>query len=448
MTFSKKMSDTIAAIATAHGVGSISIVRLSGERALEFALKLSHKTKLTPRHATFTKLFNQNNEIIDEAIMIYFKAPYSFTGEDIVEFQTHGGFSVSEVLLEELVSLGARLALAGEFSKRACLNGKMTPLKALNIQDLILSKSALAAKIIARNMQGNLGELLEKIRTDLVKTLAFVETSIDYADDDLPSDLLEQISTMCEENSKILKEIYTLSQSKKGLIEGFKIAIVGKPNVGKSSLLNALLSYERAIVSDIAGTTRDTIEENFKLGTHLLRIIDTAGIRESKDVIEQIGVALSKKSLEDADIILAVFDASRVQDKEDEKIFDLLANTDKKIFWILNKSDLENVFKNTQNKNFIKLSAQKDITLLKEELQNYLNSFDSEGIMVSSLDLINACKISSEAIFRAKGLLEESSLELFAFELNLAINELARFTKDFQRDEILDEMFGNFCLGK
>ncbi|KAJ9956619.1 tRNA uridine-5-carboxymethylaminomethyl(34) synthesis GTPase MnmE [Campylobacter jejuni] len=442
------MSDTIAAIATAHGVGSISIVRLSGERALEFALKLSHKTKLTPRHATFTKLFNQNNEIIDEAIMIYFKAPYSFTGEDIVEFQTHGGFSVSEVLLEELVSLGARLALAGEFSKRACLNGKMTPLKALNIQDLILSKSALAAKIIARNMQGNLGELLEKIRTDLVKTLAFVETSIDYADDDLPSDLLEQISTMCEENSKILKEIYMLSQSKKGLIEGFKIAIVGKPNVGKSSLLNALLSYERAIVSDIAGTTRDTIEENFKLGTHLLRIIDTAGIRESKDVIEQIGVALSKKSLEDADIILAVFDASRVQDKEDEKIFDLLANTDKKIFWILNKSDLENVFKNTQNKNFIRLSAQKDITLLKEELQNYLNSFDSEGIMVSSLDLINACKISSEAIFRAKGLLEESSLEFFAFELNLAINELARFTKDFQRDEILDEMFGNFCLGK
>ncbi|HED9845379.1 TPA: tRNA uridine-5-carboxymethylaminomethyl(34) synthesis GTPase MnmE [Campylobacter jejuni] len=442
------MSDTIAAIATAHGVGSISIVRLSGERALEFALKLSHKTKLIPRHATFTKLFNQNNEIIDEAIMIYFKAPYSFTGEDIVEFQTHGGFSVSEVLLEELVSLGARLALAGEFSKRACLNGKMTPLKALNIQDLILSKSALAAKIIARNMQGNLGELLEKIRTDLVKTLAFVETSIDYADDDLPSDLLEQISTMCEENSKILKEIYTLSQSKKGLIEGFKIAIVGKPNVGKSSLLNALLSYERAIVSDIAGTTRDTIEESFKLGTHLLRIIDTAGIRESKDVIEQIGVALSKKSLEDADIILAVFDASRVQDKEDEKIFDLLANTDKKIFWILNKSDLENVFKNTQNKNFIKFSAQKDITLLKEELQNYFNSFDSEGIMVSSLDLINACKISSEAIFRAKGLLEESSLELFAFELNLAINELARFTKDFQRDEILDEMFGNFCLGK
>lgn len=442
------MNDTIVAIATAHGVGSISIVRLSGKKALEFALKLSKKTKLTPRHATFTKLFNQNDEIIDEAIMIYFKAPFSFTGEDIVEFQTHGGFSVSEILLEELVNLGARLALAGEFSKRACLSGKMTPLKALNIQDLILSKSALAAKIIARNMQGNLGELLEKIRTDSVKTLAFVETSIDYADDDLPSDLLEQISTMCEDNAKILREIYTLSQSKKGLIEGFKIAIIGKPNVGKSSLLNALLSYERAIVSDIAGTTRDTIEESFKLGTHLLRIMDTAGIRESKDAIEQIGVALSKKSLEDADIILAVFDASRKEDEEDEEIFKLLKNSDKKIFWILNKNDLKNVFINTHNKNFIKLSAKKDIALLKQELQNYLNSFDSEGIMVSSLDFINACKISSEAIVRAKELLKENSLELFAFEFNLAIDELARFTKDFQRDEILDEMFGNFCLGK
>lgn len=442
------MNDTIAAIATAYGVGSICIVRLSGEKALKIALKLSRKKNLTPRQAIFTKLFNQNNELIDEAIMIYFKAPFSFTGEDIVEFQTHGGFSVSEILLEELVGLGARLALAGEFSKRACLNGKMTPLKALNIQELILSKSALAAKIIARNLQGKLGELLEKIRTDLVKTLAFVEASIDYADDDLPSDLLEQIAKMCEENAKILKEIYTLSQSKKGLIEGFKIAIIGKPNVGKSSLLNALLSYERAIVSDIAGTTRDTIEESFKLGTHLLRIIDTAGIRESKDSIEQMGVALSKKSLEDADIILAVFDASREEDEEDEKIFELLANTDKKIFWILNKNDLARVFKNTQNKNFIKLSAQKDLTLLKKQLQNYLNSFDSEGIMVSSLELIQSCKISSEAIFRAKELLKENSLELFAFELNLALSELAKFTKDFQRSEILDEMFGNFCLGK
>ncbi|MFB1644689.1 tRNA uridine-5-carboxymethylaminomethyl(34) synthesis GTPase MnmE [Campylobacter molothri] len=442
------MNDTIVAIATAHGIGSISIIRLSGVKSLEIALKISKKKELTPRYATFTKLYNHKDEFLDEAILIYFKAPFSFTGEDIVEFQIHGGFSVSEILLDELVNLGARLAQAGEFSKRACLNGKMTPLKALNIQDLIVSKSALAAKVIARNMRGDLGELLDKIRTDLVKTLAFVETSIDYADDDLPLDLLEQISLMCQDNAKILREIYTISQSKKGLIEGFKIAIVGKPNVGKSSLLNALLSYKRAIVSDIAGTTRDTIEENFKLGSYLLRIIDTAGIRESKDEIEQIGVELSKRSLKDADIILAVFDSSKEEDKEDLEIYNLLQNSDKKIFWILNKTDLYEVFENSKNIDFIRLSAQNDINLLKEELEKYLNSFDAEDTIVSSLELINSCKIASEAILRAKALLQENSLELFAFELNLAIDELSKFTKDFERDEILDAMFSNFCLGK
>lgn len=442
------MSETIAASATAYGIGSISIIRVSGTRALELGLKLTQKNELKPRYAHFSKLFNQKNEFIDEAIVIYFKAPFSFTGEDCVEFQIHGGFSVSEILLEELISLGARLAKPGEFSKRACLNGKMSPIKALNIQDLILSKSANAAKIIARNMQGTLGELLEKIRLDLVKTLAFVETSIDYADDDLPLDLLEQIRIMCEENAKILKEIYTLSQSKKGLIEGFKIAIIGKPNVGKSSLLNALLSYKRAIVSPFAGTTRDTIEESFKLGTHLLRIIDTAGIRESFDEIEQIGIELSKKSLEDADIVLALFDNSRIQDKEDEKVFELLKQSNKKIFYILNKCDLTQYFEKPKNLEFIELSIEKDLSILRENLEKYLNTLDSEGFLVSSMDLINACKISSEAIFRAKELLQENSLELFAFELNLAIDELAKFTKEFSRDEILDEMFSNFCLGK
>lgn len=441
------MSETIVALATAHGIGSISIVRVSGERALEFGLKITRKN-LNPRYATFCKLYNLKGDFIDEAIVIYFKAPKSFTGEDVVEFQLHGGFSVSEILLEELLKLGAHLAKPGEFSKRACINGKMSALKALTIQDLILSKSALAAKIIAKNMQGKLAELLEKIRLDLVKTLAFVETSIDYADEDLPLNLILQIQTMCEENAKILNEIYTLSQKKKGLIEGFKIAIIGKPNVGKSSLLNSLLSYERAIVSPFAGTTRDTIEENFKLGTHFLRIIDTAGIRNSTDNIEQKGIELSKKSLEDSDIILAVFDASRKEDEQDFEIYELLKQSQKKIFFILNKCDLELKFQNQNAYNFIKISTKNDINALENALENYLNTQDTDGIMLSSLSLIHSCKNASEAINRAKKLLDESCLELFAFELNLAIDELAKFTKNFDRSEILDEMFSHFCLGK
>ena len=380
--------------------------------------------------------------------MIYFKAPFSFTGEDVVEFQIHGGFSVSEILLDELLKNDVRLAKAGEFSKRACLNGKMSALKALNIQDLINAKSAKSAKIIARNMQGTLANLIEKIRLDLIKSLAFVETSIDYADDDLPSDLMEQIRMMCEENARILEEIYTLSQSKKALLEGFKIAIIGKPNAGKSSLLNALLAYERAIVSPLAGTTRDFIEESLKIGTHLVKIMDTAGIRESEEELEKIGIELSKKSLNEADIILALFDSSREFDEEDKEILNLLKNSEKKVFYLLNKCDLKPQFENLNEIDLIKISAKEDITPLKKALESYLNSLDSEGFLVSSLDFINACKKASEAIQRAKTLLDERVLELFAFELNVAIEELAKFTKDFKREEILDEMFSNFCLGK
>ena len=351
-------------------------------------------------------------------------------------------------LLDELLKNDVRLAKAGEFSKRACLNGKMSALKALNIQDLINAKSAKSAKIIARNMQGTLANLIEKIRLDLIKSLAFVETSIDYADDDLPSDLMEQIRMMCEENARILEEIYTLSQSKKALLEGFKIAIIGKPNAGKSSLLNALLAYERAIVSPLAGTTRDFIEESLKIGTHLVKIMDTAGIRESEEELEKIGIELSKKSLNEADIILALFDSSREFDEEDKEILNLLKNSEKKVFYLLNKCDLKPQFENLNEIDLIKISAKEDITPLKKALESYLNSLDSEGFLVSSLDFINACKKASEAIQRAKTLLDERVLELFAFELNVAIEELAKFTKDFKREEILDEMFSNFCLGK
>ncbi|EAK9944695.1 tRNA uridine-5-carboxymethylaminomethyl(34) synthesis GTPase MnmE [Campylobacter lari] len=442
------MNDTIAAIATAHGVGSISIIRVSGEKALELALKITRKKELTPRYAHLCKLYKNNNDFLDEALVIYFKAPYSFTGEDIVEFQLHGGFSLSEILLDELILAGARLANPGEFSKRACLNGKMDLLKALSIQDAIMSKSASAANIIAKNIKGDLSKFLNTIRIDLVQTLAFVETSIDYADDDLPQDLLDQIITMCEKNSKLLRDIVDISLSKKGLIEGFKVAIIGKPNAGKSSLLNSLLAFDRAIVSNIAGTTRDRIEESLKIGSHLIKIIDTAGIRNADDEIEKIGVNLSYESIKEADIIIAVFDGSKEFEEEDERILQALKNCNKKIIYVLNKSDLTTKFKHEISTSCIHICAQKNTQVIKENLNEYLNTLDSDGMLISNTLILNACKNASEAILRARDLLKESSLELFAFELNLAIGEIAQFTKDFERDEILDAMFSNFCLGK
>ncbi len=212
-TFLRKMNDTIVAIATANGVGSISIVRISGEKAYALALKLTKLENLAIRHAHLCKLYNGKGDFLDEAIVLYFQAPHSFTGENVVEFQIHGGLSTSQILLDECVRRGARLANAGEFSKRACLNGKMSLLKAVSINELINAKSTLAAQIIAKNLSGKFGEFLEKIRTDLVKTLAFVETCIDYADDDLPPDILAQTLNLYKENARILRQIAEISKS-------------------------------------------------------------------------------------------------------------------------------------------------------------------------------------------------------------------------------------------
>ena len=439
------MNETIAAVATAHGVGSISIIRLSGADALGLALKLTKITSLVPRYATLTKIYVEG-ELIDEALLIYFKAPHSFTGEDVVEFQLHGGLMVANLILGALIKKGARLARAGEFSKRALINGKMDFSKIEAINSLINAKSEDSVKIIARTMRGDLAKFANEIRSELVKTLAFVETSIDYADDDLPADLLESISQMLKQNSAKLDKIVAISQSRKGLLEGFKIAIVGKPNVGKSSILNSLLSYERAIISDEAGTTRDSIEEALKIGTHLVRIIDTAGIRKNAGKIEQIGILYSLRAIEEADVILAVFDASQEADEQDNEILELLKNSQKKIFYVLNKCDLGVKF--TSPENPIKICAKQGTDEIINSLKAYLDAQETSEILLNSTRQISSCEAASEAIKRALNLLAESELELFAYELNAAIEQISSITKPFERSEILDEMFSNFCLGK
>ena len=439
------MNETIAAVATAHGVGSISIIRLSGADALGLALELTKITSLVPRYATLTKIY-ADGELIDEALLIYFKAPHSFTGEDVVEFQLHGGLVVANLILGELIKNGARPARAGEFSKRALINGKMDFSKIEAINSLINAKSEDSVKIIARTMRGDLAKFANEIRSELVKTLAFVETSIDYADDDLPADLLESISQMLQQNSAKLDKIVAISQSRKGLLEGFKIAIVGKPNVGKSSILNSLLSYERAIISDEAGTTRDSIEEALKIGTHLVRIIDTAGIRKNAGKIEQIGISYSLRAIEEADVILAVFDASQEADEQDNEILELLKKSQKKIFYVLNKCDLGVKFISPENP--IKICAKQGTDEIINSLKAYLDAQETSEILLNSTRQISSCEAASEAIKRALNLLAESELELFAYELNTATEQISSITRPFERSEILDEMFSNFCLGK
>jgi len=443
--------DTIAAIATSHGVGSIAVIRISGPASLNIAKKLSKKDNFIPRHATLTLLYNEIDDLIDESLVLYFKAPRSFTAEDVIEFQCHGGIVVANIILSEILKNGARLAQPGEFSKRAFLNGRIDLTEAEAIAKLIETKSIDAAKILTRQMKGEVKEFVENVRKNLVEVLAFVEVNIDYAEEDLPQDLMDQIKTKLDNLRIELKKTYDSSKRREGLIDGFKVAIVGKPNVGKSSLLNSLLNYDRAIISDIAGTTRDTIEEEIRIGTHLIKIVDTAGIRESSDVIEKIGIERSKKAIEESDIVIAMFDNSREFDDDDEQILDMLKTyRDKDILHVINKSDLEQKLDPTfLYAESLKFNCFEQADNIVFKIENILdkNSLD-DSLLLSSKRQLEAVKNSCESIEASVDLLSEGELELFAFNLNEAIISISAISRNFDRVEILDSMFGNFCLGK
>jgi tRNA modification GTPase len=446
------MHNSIAAIATAHGVSSISIIRVSGEVALEIAHKISHLKKITPRHAHLTSLYNIKNELIDHAIMIYFAAPHSFTGEEIVEFQCHGGMIVAQEILDTITSYGVRLAEPGEFSKRAFLNGKIDLTEAEAISKLIEAKSVDAAKILAKQMKGELKEFVNESRDALLRSLAYSEVMIDYAEEDIPDDIMENILKQLDELTSKIEQIVDASHRRRGLIEGFKVAIIGKPNVGKSSLLNALLSYDRAIVSEIAGTTRDTIEEQVRIGSHIIRLVDTAGIRESEDTIEKIGIERSISSVEDADIIIALFDGSGIFDEEDEKIIGIINDFhDKHCIVAINKSDLELKFDISKLKMFdpVYVSAKKSFKMLTSGIENLLNGIgEGEELMLISARQIEAVNLAKNSIYEAKVPLLNGELEFFSYHIQEAVKAISSISKPYNSEGILDKMFGEFCLGK
>jgi len=447
------MHNSIAAIATAHGVSSISIIRVSGDKALEIAQKVSHLKSIKPRYAHLTSLYTATNDLIDQAIMIYFTSPNSFTGEEIVEFQCHGGMIVAQEILDTILSYGVRLAEPGEFSKRAFLNGKIDLSEAEAISKLIEAKSVDAAKILAKQMKGELKVFVDESREGLLRSLAYSEVMIDYAEEDIPDDIMQSIVTQLDGLTSKIEEIVDASHRRRGLIEGFKVAIIGKPNVGKSSLLNALLSYDRAIVSDIAGTTRDTIEEQVRIGSHIIRLVDTAGIRESDDTIEKIGIERSLASVEDADVVIALFDASRVFDDEDEKILSILnvLNRDKACIIALNKSDLDKHLdvSKLQKYEWIEVSAKRAFEKLTAKLKGLLDGIgEGEELMLISTRQIEAVTQAKVSIQEAKSPLMDGELEFFSYHLQEAVKSISSISKPYDSEEILDKMFGEFCLGK
>ncbi len=447
------MNDTITAIATAHGVGSIAIIRLSGENALSIAKTLTKRDAFKVRYAHLTPLYNADKELIDETVSIYFEGPKSFTGEDVVEFQCHGGMVVAQEILQATLNAGARLAEPGEYSKRAFMNGRIDLTEAEAIAQLIEAKSEDAAKILAKQMKGSLRHYVEEVRDQLLHALAYSEVTIDYAEEDLPEDLIEQIQARLSEISKNLQRTLQASESRRGLMQGFKVSLIGKPNVGKSSLLNALLNYNRAIVSEIAGTTRDTIEEQVKIGSHMIRIVDTAGIREAGDEIERIGIGRSIEAVEESDIVIAIFDGSRVLDEEDEKIIELMQahKKDRAFICVINKQDLEQKFYKRAIEAFspIGISAKADSGELIDKLKTIMDSQNvSDEMMLISSRQIEAVKKTLAEIDDAVEPLADQDLEIFSFHMNQAIHAMASITRPFENDEMLDKMFGSFCLGK
>jgi tRNA modification GTPase len=447
------MNETIAAIATAHGVGSIAIIRISGDEAKPIASKLTGGKALQDRRAHLYPLYNEKQELIDEAIVLYFEGPRSFTGEDVVELQCHGGQIVAEEVLAAVLGQGARIAQPGEFSKRAFLNGRIDLTEAEAIAQLIEAKSEDAAKILAKQMKGSLRNFVEGNRDTLLEILAYSEVSIDYAEEDLPQDLVDRMMGKLESIAGELRRTLASSERRRGLMQGFKVAIIGKPNVGKSSLLNSLLDYNRAIVSDIAGTTRDTIEEQVRIGTHLIRMVDTAGIREAGDEIERIGIARSIEAVSESDIVIALFDGSRPLDGEDKAILTLMADhkEERSFIAVLNKTDLPQRFDETALRDYdpIRMSCKQDTSVLIDALRSKMDRQNvSEETMLISHRQTDAVRGALIAIENAYMPLEDQELELFSFHVGEAIQALASITRPFDNEEMLDKMFSSFCLGK
>lgn len=456
------INQTIIAPATTYGKSSLNILRLSGEDSLAIASKLARTdlSHLQVRYAKLTKIYFENGELLDECIVIYFKAPHSYTTEDVVEFQCHGGTFIAQSILEECLKLGARLAKPGEFTKRAFLGGRIDLSQAQAIAKLIKSSNANAHQMLMRHLSGEMQIFCENLRKDLLTLLAHSEVFIDYADEELPQDLLDNLQNKLDSILKTLQSLLEQSLQKKSLFEGYKLCIIGKPNVGKSSLLNALLREERAIVSDIAGTTRDSIEENLTLGGHLLRLIDTAGIRQSQDIIESKGIERSLQKAEQSDLLIALFDSSRPLESEDLEIIEILKTyqDSKKIIVLLNKTDLQSHFDTSILAPFSPLhlclkenlnSSDSSLSLFKSHLIALLNSQSSaSSLLLISQYQFQAIKECIQALYDSKAPLENGELELFSFHINEALKALASITKPYEYSQMLDVMFSDFCLGK
>lgn len=457
--------DPIAAIATAVGESAISIVRISGKGALEIADKVFRKAgdkafsfrRAASHTAHYGRMINANGEMIDEVMAIVYKSPRSFTMEDSVEFNCHGGVIVTQTVLEALLDAGCRLAEPGEFTRRAFLNGRIDLVQAEAIGEMIHAKTNAAYRSALAHLKGELSKKLSALREDLLNACSMLELELDFSEEDVEFQSREDLKTKMRTLNRTLSELADTFKFGKLVQEGVRTAIVGKPNAGKSTLLNALLGKERAIVSDVAGTTRDYIEESFVIDGVLFKLIDTAGLRVTFDHIESEGIRRSYEKIEEADLILYLVDSSQpVDDNEIREIETLKAkNQNAKFLLVLNKSDKNSETKVVlENTDKIRISAltQEGIDELKTQMKSLAlgaEKLSDASTMLTNLRHYEAIRNALQSLAKAMAQVQVGApTELIASDLRDALHHIGSITGKVSTDDILNNIFAKFCIGK
>ena len=450
------MKDTIAAISTALGVGAISIIRVSGNDAIKIVNSISKRKILetVDSHTITYDHIMEDGKVIDEVLISVMKAPRTFTCEDVVEINAHGGITTTNRILKELLKKGCRLAEPGEFTKRAFLNGRIDLTQAEGIMDLINSKTEKARNLAINQLDGKVSNLINELRNDIIQILANIEVNIDYPEyEDIEELTNEKVRPMLDNLENKMKKILNESENGKLVREGIKTSIIGKPNVGKSSLLNRLLNEEKAIVTDIEGTTRDIVEGTIVIDGILLNMIDTAGIRETNDLVESIGVKKSMELIEKSDLVLYVLNNN---DEITENELDILKKLENKNHIIvINKCDLESKLKLPDNTyNIVKISALEDkgIDELKEkikELYNFENIETEDLTYLTNARSISLLEKAYECLDSIKvGLDNNMPIDMVEIDIKDMWNILGEITGETYQDELIDQLFSQFCLGK
>lgn len=440
-------ADTIAAIATATGVGGVGIIRISGDKALDICQLLTGKTPQA-RLAIYTR-FNENKQLIDEGLILYFPNPHSFTGEDVVEFQVHGGPVILNMLLQAVLRTGARQALPGEFSQRAFLNDKIDLLQAEAIADLINSSTEQAALAAQRSLQGDFSKKISKLLKKLIELRVWIEAAIDFPEEEIDFLADKQQQDKMQNLHQSLKDLLAQAQQGELLNKGVMIGIVGQPNVGKSSLLNLFTQNETAIVSEIAGTTRDIIKENINIQGVPVLIIDTAGIHMTEDKIEQEGIKRAKNILQQADIILEVIDTSKNTEEQKQQMAQLPFKKRKII--VYNKADIGKSIDSTQDNEVIVSAKTGDgFDELESKILKliHLNQGTESTFSARHRHITQLQKTQENLLLAEHNFLNNQAGELVAEDLRQAQEHLSQITGVFTSDDLLGKIFSSFCIGK